>query len=442
MRFLTAIAIAACLLLLLGARGPAGAAVTSVTVVSSTELGTFGHRDYREVKIRMRGTAPGGAYDVPVTLAFPERSKDYSGVAVVDVINTAFVVTPPPPPGTAVPIPVARVRMGDYMFGSGHVYLGLEWQKSTVESRGIGTIAASGDAFTILRDAAALARNPALIPSGARREPVSTVIGYGYSQTGGLLRGLFHTGQNTVGGRLAFDGALYGAASGGCTEPPAAAVACDGPFSDGAKVIAFGTETEAECGGWRERGETPDYRYFQIAGASHISASFLHFDPTPQQNPIDSTPADRAALRNLIAWIDEGTEPPSSDYVELEPGPADLGLPACAFRGFRNAVRDADGNVVGGLRLPHMTATDPSGEVGAPLGAYRGADVAQTNRYLFIGGMFTPFDSARLDELYPSHGAYVARVAKAAHRLVQRRELLTEDAKAYIAEAAHSTIGK
>src|SRR5580765_8732701 len=109
MKWMTASAIAACLLLLLGTRGPARAAVTSVTVVSSTELGTFGHRDYREVKIRMRGTAPGGAYDVPVTLAFPERSKDYSGVALVDVINTALVAPPPPAPGTSVPAPAARL---------------------------------------------------------------------------------------------------------------------------------------------------------------------------------------------------------------------------------------------------------------------------------------------------------------------------------------------
>jgi hypothetical protein len=33
-------------------------------------------------------------------------------------------------------------------------------------------------------------------------------------------------------------------------------------------------------------------------------------------------------------------------------------------------------------------------------------------------------------------------VAKAAHRLVQRREILKEDAKAYIREASSSTIGK
>jgi hypothetical protein len=69
-------------------------------------------------------------------------------------------------------------------------------------------------------------------------------------------------------------------------------------------------------------------------------------------------------------------------------------------------------------------------------------DLTQTNRFLYVGGVLTPFDQARLDELYPSHGAYIARVAKAAHRLVQRREILQEDADTYIREAAHSTIGR
>src|SRR5829696_6278141 len=113
MKQLTASAIAAFVLLLLGAAftGTARAAITSISVVSSTELGTFDHRDYREVQIRMVGTAPGGAYDVPVTLAFPERSKDYSGVAVVDVINTSLVTAAVvPAPATRVPFPLARVQ--------------------------------------------------------------------------------------------------------------------------------------------------------------------------------------------------------------------------------------------------------------------------------------------------------------------------------------------
>ena len=439
MRFLTAIAIAALTVLLgAGLTATARAAVTSVSLVSSTELGDFDHRSYREVEIRMRGTAPGGAYDVPVTLAFPERSKDYSGVAVVDVINTSFVTAAVvPAPATRTPFPLARNNIGDdYLFGSGHVYVGIQWQKQTVEFLGIGAIAAAGDAFTILRDAAALARNPVPIPSSARPQAASRVVAYGFSQTGALLRGFYHSRQNTAGGQLAFDGALYGGADGRCTEPPLAAYICSGTVSDGGKVIAFATETDAQGGGFLERGETSDYRFFDIAGTAHIPTTAVHFVETPNQNPIPFAPAVRAALRNLVAWMD-GAEPPSSVYIELE------SAVSVAFNiPFRYAVNDADGNAIGGVRLPHMTAMDEGGEVGAPLGVYEGVDFAYTNRLLWLGGHFTPFDSAKLDSLYPSHGSYVERVAKAAHRLVQRRELLREDAKAYIDEAAHSTIGK
>jgi len=121
-------------------------------------------------------------------------------------------------------------------------------------------------------------------------------------------------------------------------------------------VFAFGTETEAERGGFLKRGETPDYRYFEVAGTAHVAASIIDFVAAPDQNPIDSTAVDRAALHNL----------------------------------------------------------------------------------LFLGAHFTPFGSTRLDELCPNHGAYVTRVAKAAHRLVERRE----NANAYIGEAAASSIGK
>src|SRR5438552_467416 len=79
-------------------------------------------------------------------------------------------------------------------------------------------LAAGGaDSFSIVRDLAALARDPRKIPvrehpSGARK-----VIGFGYSTTGGFMRGFFHEHGNTAGG-LAFDGALYGGAGGSCVH--------------------------------------------------------------------------------------------------------------------------------------------------------------------------------------------------------------------------------
>ena len=109
---------------------------------------------------------------------------------------------------------------------------------------------------------------------------------------------------------------------------------------------------------------------------------------------------------------------------------------------FRAAVRDADGNALGGVRLPHTTATYQGREVGAPLGSYNGFEFNADDPFTLGGGHFTPFDATRLAALYPTHGTYVRRVTMAAHRLVQRREILPEDARAYIKEASQSSIGK
>src|SRR4051812_39408166 len=71
----------------LAAGGNAGATVTSVSVVSVKDIGSFNHRPYHEVKLRMLGLAPGGAYDVPVTLAYPTHARDSSGVTIVEPVN-------------------------------------------------------------------------------------------------------------------------------------------------------------------------------------------------------------------------------------------------------------------------------------------------------------------------------------------------------------------
>lgn len=441
LKVLTATVLGACALL--GSYGTAQAAVTSVSVVSSTELGDYNHRAYREVTLRMMGTAPGGAYDVPVTLAYPTRSRDYSGAALVDVVNTVFMLWPAPLPAPATPVPLylARLYLGDqYLFGSGHVYLSVNWDKNALAIGGTGTIADHGDAFSIIRDAAALARDPGQIPAQHRPNASGTVIAFGYSQTGGLLRNFYRTQANSSGG-LAFDGALYGGANGNCLDPSlgnslGSFLCGDGPVSDGGKVIAFNSELDTQWFGYAERGQTADYRLMEIAGTSHIPGRAFAFADAPAQNPASWQPVARASLRNLIAWIG-GTPPPDSNYISLEDDVGELfGVP------FREAIRDSDGNALGGVRLPHMNATDHGREVGAPLGTYEAFEFNTEDLFIFIGGHFTPFGAARLAALYPSHGAYVQRVAGAAQRLVQRREILAEDGKAFVKEAARSNIGK
>ena len=193
--------------------------VTSVSAVSSTELGSYNHRAYREVKLQLRGTAPGGAYDVPVTLAYPTHGRDYSGVAVVDVVNTIFVTWPDPLPAPAYARSLlsARLHLGDeYLFGSGHVYLSVNWDKDALEAPA-PAIADPGDAFTIIRDVAGLARDPSRIPSQASAERLGHGDRLRLLTVRRLLRDFYRTHANSTGG-LAFDGALYGGA-GGLSRP-------------------------------------------------------------------------------------------------------------------------------------------------------------------------------------------------------------------------------
>lgn len=217
---------------------------------------------------------------------------------------------------------------------------------------------------------------------------------------------------------------------------------CGGALFDGGKVIAIMTEGDAEWTGFIERGETSDYRAIEIAGVAHIpvaTADFRTFG-VPGQNPVDAFSAFRAALTNLQDWL-RGIEPPPSIAITLKEGPAGSLLDAP----YKEAVRDADGNALGGLRLPHMPSEPVGGKmVGAPLGRHGGLDLSfkDTNMYFLLSGTFSPFSPERVRDLYPSHDTYVSAVSVAAKGLSAKRYILPEDADAYVKAAARSTVGQ
>jgi hypothetical protein len=108
---------------------------------------------------------------------------------------------------------------------------------------------------------------------------------------------------------------------------------------------------------------------------------------------------------------------------------------------------DADGNEVSGIRSPLVEA---------PLGSYVGWNVTasgfQAGRYCGNTGGYIPFAATRaerlakgdprpsLEERYPSHDAYVAKVKAAADALVAQRYLLAADATRIVAEAQAAKI--
>jgi hypothetical protein len=423
---------------------PALADIKAVEIVSAHDIGPFRGKDYREVEARLLGTAPGGAYAVPVTLAFPKHRTDFNGFAIVDVQNTYFVGNDQWPLARE-PASLARIHLGDaFLFGNGNSYLSVLWDKTAAESLGTGSIAEATDGYTILRDAATLARRPGdHLPNDAGARPVADyVLAYGFSQTGSLLRKWYSGHMNRPDGVVVFDGALIGGADGACFDLATHDwPACEGTLSDGGKVLDFSTEFDVEMGGYAERRDSPDYRTLEIAGVTHIPASAfdLRGHGLPDQNPVDYGPALRAALVSLRDWV-RGGEGPVSAIIELSDAPPrDLqGVPV------RSAVRDADGNAKGGLRLPHMPTMLANGiSAGAPLGHYAGINWAhEKDSFVFVmGGAFTPFAAADLGARYPNHAAYVAAVRSSADDLVAKHYLLPDDAAAYVQAAEQAQLG-
>jgi alpha/beta hydrolase family protein len=197
-------------------------------------------------------------------------------------------------------------------------------------------------------------------------------------------------------------------------------------------VLVVNTEADAEFAGFTEHGRTSRYRVQELAGIAHIPSSIFDLRQVgqPEQNPVSAGPVFRAAHTNLLRWMNGGPAP-ENRYLALQHiPPTDLG-------GFPDipAVRDADGNALGGIRLPHMPSHSQGRPAGAPLGAYTGLDLEDPNGLYFLTGTFRPFSQQRLNELYPTPQVYLNRVRRAANRLFAERHRLRSDRDASI-EAA------
>jgi hypothetical protein len=88
-------------------------------------------------------------------------------------------------------------------------------------------------------------------------------------------------------------------------------------------------------------------------------------------------------------------------------------------------ARDADGNAIGGLRLPFMEV---------PVASYNG-------NLCDLFGTTTTFTPLRLDQLYPSHSSYLAQMLIATDRAVSNRYLICADAVMLMRHASASSIG-
>lgn len=437
----------------------AAADVLEATVEASGSLGTFGGREYIWAQATLTGTASReggsiGAYRVPISLMYPKGEGN--GVGFVDVVNTADFLLysdEQAPFGKRKVAYIGDITFSDYLRVEGFTYIAIQWSRMVTEvlGPGYGEIEDGRDGYEIVKDAARFLRQPdkfiGNVPS--KPQPVNHTIGFGQSQSASLLLEMARTGQNREADRtLVFDG-IFLSAHFGClplnnSESPHSLfpvpypvyqefVRCGDPLPDDGKFISMLTESDLHAGGsYLTRDAGPNFRQYELAGVAHIPTDMvaLKYVRASRQNPTSLRPPAKALLRNLVSWVVEGIEPPASIVIQGE---------VASDGGFHYAT-DADGNVTGGVRLPHMSRRFPDGsEAGAPLGVYRGLDTSHSppDLYPYLGGTFTRFSDEELQRRYPSRKDYVRRVRLAADALVSERFLLEEDRDAYVDAAQH-----
>lgn len=311
---------------------------------------------------------------------------------------------------------------------------------------------------------------------------VSRVIMSGWSQTGTFCRTFLGEGfhaRSQADGRPAIGGYVICISSGGAARagygvlrPPAELPPGDPRRvigAHGVPVVELLSEGESEThrsvlrpdadgpdAGTRASGGSGDlYRLYQVAGTGHVTGRHelvtnrlqmadRGWPPGPAD--VNERPSDgrmdlvaRAVFAAVDRWVADGTAPPRmpSRFRYDDPGgPGTRGVMPESLP----LLRDADGNVVGGIRTPwvdvplgghypHSTPV-PGRCQPAPHAPY--ADPAMLAD---LRAHLAPFPAAELTRRYGDLGSYLARLGAAAHAAAVDGWLLAEDLAEYLAHA-------
>lgn len=173
-------------------------------------------------------------------------------------------------------------------------------------------------------------------------------------------------------------------------------------------TIVVNSETEVP-GYYGVREEDSDqFRYWEVAGTSHVSVP-RPAEPSSGQNWLAYSPVYNAAIRHLHNWIKDGVAPPKMPRIEVNSESQIL-----------EVVRDDHGNAVGGIRLPDLEA---------PSAAHSGFGIRQEGtRFGFLYGTAVDFDKEKLSSLYPDTETYLEVWGAALSRSIDEGMVLAEDA--------------
>jgi hypothetical protein len=280
--------------------------------------------------------------------------------------------------------------------------------------------------------------------TNARKLPVARLYAWGYSQSGFFL----YTYVNAIhpldvkdNGKPLFDAYFIAVAS---TPAPINQCAAPIPAGDarrmikdaGVPVVRVMSQSDYLSGIAARRPDSdtaPDlYRNYEIAGSGHATPDELNFCAAPadiekggravpptscNEGPRSRFPswvAFNAIYHNLDLWVRRGIAPPHADPIAVENG---------------KPVLDKFGNVTGGIRSPF---------VDVPVSTWLGNSTGPS--FCRIAGHETPFEAARIKELYPDHKTYERLVADDVKKLVKEHWIVKEDGEELIAEAKRASV--
>ena len=163
---------------------------------------------------------------------------------------------------------------------------------------------------------------------------------------------------------------------------------------------------------WQARqSDSATFRLWEIAGAAHADRHLLGAaaDLVDCTRPINNGPTHlvaKAAFRALETWLLTGTAPPTADRLELDTS----GSTAVA-------VRDADGNALGGVRTPL---------VDMPMDTLSGVP-ASSSVFCMLLGSTVPLSDLRVGELYSSRAEYQQLYEASANEAIAAGFVLEDD---------------
>jgi hypothetical protein len=357
--------------------------------------------------------------------------------------------------------------LAPYLLRVGDVHVGVSQDPGAIEDLrhfdperyGALAMADPTQRYDLLALVAALARHGRLPGLGAIRH----VIGSGWSMTGTFWRGFLGEGfheRATLAGIPVIDAYVICISSGGAARAgyPSLSEGRTLPLEDGRRrvhghgaiAVELLSEGESET---HARVLRPDsdaaadqYRLYQVAGSAHVASGIPQLLTNRLQLVAAGWPQEsreileersdarmdlvaRAVVALVAAWCD-GVIPPSAARFGYDDPAGDA--PRGTMPESIPLQRDADGNVIGGIRspwvdvplatyLPHSTP-HPGSCLPSPHAPYRDPALLAD-----LIGHRVPFRPAELRRRYVSPEGYLERFRASCATLVAAGYLLAED---------------